>query len=72
MDPGSMILSIVLVAITMFCIILGMRSRGGFIFLLFAVLSSMMLFLQNWMIGLLMTCLSLLLLLGSVLSGVRV
>ena len=72
MDVGSMVLSGMLVAITMFCIILGMRGREGFIFLIFAVLCSIMLFLQNWMIGLLMICLSGVLLLGSVMSGVKI
>ena len=71
MDPGSMIMSILLIAITMFCIVLGMKSRDGFIFLIFAVLCSIVLCSVNWMLGLLLLCLSALLLLGNVLSGVR-
>ena len=72
MDPGSMIMSILLIAITMFCIVLGMKSKEGFIFLIFAVLCSVVLCLVNWMLGLLLLCLSALLLLGNVLSGARV
>ncbi len=69
-DP--VILTVILVALVLFCIIMSARGREeGFIFSLFAVICSLVIFSQNWIIGLLLTIFSSLLLLGRALGGLR-
>lgn len=68
----SIVLTILLVVLVLFCIFMSARGREeGFIFSLSAIIVSLVIFSQNWIIGLILTVITALLLLAKVLGGVR-